>query len=91
MIMFLHFAFRNELINHGWNVGFFFKKRNIAVLTIRELFDFIVDPTISDASIDSYSEEVCNLACASEFATLFNEISLLNYGIKNEFLFLSMI
>lgn len=27
-------------------------------MTIRELFDFIVDPTIDDDSVDSYLEEV---------------------------------
>uniref|UniRef100_A0A2P2KMB6 Serine/threonine-protein kinase rio1 n=1 Tax=Rhizophora mucronata TaxID=61149 RepID=A0A2P2KMB6_RHIMU len=27
-------------------------------MTIRELFDFIVDPTITDDSVDSYLEEV---------------------------------
>lgn len=36
----------------------FFKKHGIAVMTIRELFDFIVDPTIDDDSVDSYLEEV---------------------------------
>lgn len=37
----------------------FFKKHGVAVMTIRELFDFIVDPTISDETVDSYLEEVC--------------------------------
>ena len=36
----------------------FFKKHGVAVMTIRELFDFIVDPTISDENVDSYLEEV---------------------------------
>lgn len=36
----------------------FFKKHGVAVMTIRELFDFIVDPTINDDSVDSYLEEV---------------------------------
>lgn len=36
----------------------FFKKHGVAVMTIRELFDFIVDPTISDETVDSYLEEV---------------------------------
>lgn len=39
----------------------FFKKHGVAVMTIRELFDFIVDPTITDDSVDSYLEEVCPL------------------------------
>uniref|UniRef100_A0A6N2NHF1 Serine/threonine-protein kinase RIO1 n=1 Tax=Salix viminalis TaxID=40686 RepID=A0A6N2NHF1_SALVM len=40
------------------HVSDFFKKHGVAVMTIRELFDFIVDPTINDESIDSYLEEV---------------------------------
>ncbi|KZV17357.1 Serine/threonine-protein kinase Rio1 [Dorcoceras hygrometricum] len=39
------------------HVSDFFKKNGVAVMTIRELFDFIVDPTIDDDSIDSYLEE----------------------------------
>lgn len=44
-----------------FHVQDFFKKHGVAVMTIRELFDFIVDPTISDENVDSYLEEVCNL------------------------------
>ncbi|KAG8382086.1 hypothetical protein BUALT_Bualt05G0039900 [Buddleja alternifolia] len=40
------------------NVSAFFKKHGVAVMTIPELFEFIVDPTIDDDSIDSYLEEV---------------------------------
>lgn len=39
------------------HVSDFFKKHGVAVMTIRELFDFIVDPTIDDGSVDSYLEE----------------------------------
>lgn len=34
-------------------------------MTVRELFDFIVDPTIGNDSIDSYLEKV-KLICASD-------------------------
>ncbi|NP_001312624.1 serine/threonine-protein kinase RIO1-like [Nicotiana tabacum] len=40
------------------HVSDFFKKHGVAVMTIRELFDFIVDPTIDDDSVDSYLEKV---------------------------------
>ena len=36
----------------------FFKKHGVAVMTIRELFDFIVDPCIADEAVDGYLEEV---------------------------------
>ncbi|MCD7460875.1 hypothetical protein HAX54_044638 [Datura stramonium] len=40
------------------HVSDFFKKHGVAVMTIRELFDFIVDPSINDDSVDSYLEKV---------------------------------
>ncbi|XP_050225331.1 uncharacterized protein LOC126674849 [Mercurialis annua] len=40
------------------HVSDFFKKNGVAVMMIRELFDFIVDPTITDDSVDSYLEEI---------------------------------
>lgn len=36
----------------------FFRKHGVAVMTIRELFDFIVDTSITEDSLDSYLEEV---------------------------------
>ncbi|KAI3806980.1 hypothetical protein L1987_22900 [Smallanthus sonchifolius] len=39
------------------HVSDFFKKHGVAVMSIRELFDFIVDPSINDDSVDSYLEE----------------------------------
>ncbi|KAG2676221.1 hypothetical protein I3760_12G042500 [Carya illinoinensis] len=40
------------------HVSDFFKKHGVAVMTIRELFDFIVDPSIADEAVDSYLEKV---------------------------------
>eukprot|EP00262_Sarcandra_glabra_P002489 TRINITY_DN12836_c0_g1_i1.p1 TRINITY_DN12836_c0_g1~~TRINITY_DN12836_c0_g1_i1.p1 ORF type:complete len:452 (-),score=77.88 TRINITY_DN12836_c0_g1_i1:127-1482(-) len=40
------------------HVSDFFRKHGVAVMTVRELFDFIVDPSISDDSVDGYLEEV---------------------------------
>ncbi|XP_058194446.1 uncharacterized protein LOC131311130 isoform X1 [Rhododendron vialii] len=40
------------------HVSDFFRKHGVAVMTIRELFDFIVDTSITDDSLDSYLEEV---------------------------------
>nr|GMD79774.1 serine/threonine-protein kinase RIO1-like [Ipomoea batatas] len=39
------------------HVSDFFRKHGVGVMTIRELFDFIVDPTIDDDSVDTYLEE----------------------------------
>ncbi|VFQ87516.1 unnamed protein product [Cuscuta campestris] len=40
------------------HVSDFFRKHGVAVMTIRELFDFIVDPTIGDDNVDAYLDEV---------------------------------
>ncbi|KAK3225076.1 hypothetical protein Dsin_004938 [Dipteronia sinensis] len=40
------------------HISDFFKKHGVAVMTIRELFDFIVDPSIADDAVDSYLEKV---------------------------------
>ncbi|XP_021756677.1 serine/threonine-protein kinase rio1-like isoform X2 [Chenopodium quinoa] len=39
------------------HVSDFFRKNGVAVMNIRELFDFIVDPTIADEAVDTYLEE----------------------------------
>ncbi|XP_021755904.1 serine/threonine-protein kinase RIO1-like isoform X2 [Chenopodium quinoa] len=39
------------------HVSDFFRKSGVAVMNIRELFDFIVDPTIADEAVDTYLEE----------------------------------
>uniref|UniRef100_A0A8C3KU41 Serine/threonine-protein kinase RIO1 n=1 Tax=Chrysolophus pictus TaxID=9089 RepID=A0A8C3KU41_CHRPC len=36
------------------NVNGFFQKRNVAVMTVRELFEFITDPSITSENIDDY-------------------------------------
>ncbi|RWR87056.1 serine/threonine-protein kinase RIO1-like protein isoform X2 [Cinnamomum micranthum f. kanehirae] len=40
------------------HVSDFFKKHGVAVMTVRELFDFIVDPSITDESVESYLDKV---------------------------------
>ncbi|KAL5725502.1 non-specific serine/threonine protein kinase [Ranunculus cassubicifolius] len=40
------------------HVSDYFRKHGVGVMTIRELFDFIVDSSISDDNIDNYLEEV---------------------------------
>ncbi|XP_032666346.1 serine/threonine-protein kinase RIO1 isoform X2 [Odontomachus brunneus] len=36
------------------NITEFFKKHNVAVMTVKELFDFITDPTINENNMDEY-------------------------------------
>lgn len=39
----------------------FFRKSGVAVMTVRELFDFVVDPTITPDLVDEYLEKVRDL------------------------------
>eukprot|EP01018_Ginkgo_biloba_P016949 Gb_16907 [translate_table: standard] len=40
------------------HVSDFFKKNGVAVMSVRELFDFVVDPSITDEDIDDYLEKI---------------------------------
>ncbi|XP_041658982.1 serine/threonine-protein kinase RIO1 [Cheilinus undulatus] len=44
------------------NVNEFFVKRGVAVMTVRELFDFITDPSITSNNIDQYLEKAMVIA-----------------------------
>lgn len=55
----------------------FFKKHGVAVMMYRELFDFIVDPTIADESVDDYLEQVPFVVNAVEICLEMGEISMI--------------
>ncbi|GLJ45365.1 hypothetical protein SUGI_0954920 [Cryptomeria japonica] len=40
------------------HISDFFKKNGVAVMTVRELFDFVVDPSIADEDVDEYLEKM---------------------------------
>lgn len=44
------------------NVTDFFKKNGVCVMTVRELFDFVTDPSISDDNVDDYLEKAQAIA-----------------------------
>ncbi|KAK1875267.1 Serine/threonine-protein kinase RIO1 [Dissostichus eleginoides] len=44
------------------NVNDFFMKRGVPVMTVRELFDFITDPSITRQNMDQYLEKVMVIA-----------------------------
>ncbi|XP_014497604.1 serine/threonine-protein kinase rio1-like [Vigna radiata var. radiata] len=57
------------------HVSDFFKKHGVAVMRIRELFDFIVDVTIADDAVDSYLEEMQRKILARGDASVEDEIA----------------
>ncbi|NXG47552.1 RIOK1 kinase, partial [Psilopogon haemacephalus] len=44
------------------NVNDFFQKRTVAVMTVRELFEFITDPSITSENIDDYLAKAMEIA-----------------------------
>ncbi|CAD5114704.1 DgyrCDS3747 [Dimorphilus gyrociliatus] len=44
------------------NVNDFFKKKNVSTMTVRELFDFVTDPNISNENIDEYIERAMEIS-----------------------------
>nr|XP_029121528.1 serine/threonine-protein kinase RIO1 isoform X2 [Elaeis guineensis] len=40
------------------HVSDFFKKRGVAVMTVKELFDFVIDQSIADEDVDDYLDKV---------------------------------
>lgn len=44
------------------HVNAFFRRAGVATLTMRELFDFVVDPSINDANIEAAMEHLRDLA-----------------------------
>ena len=44
------------------HVNDFFKRAGVATLTVRETFDFVVDPAINDDNIDAALERLAEVA-----------------------------
>ncbi|PFX27873.1 Serine/threonine-protein kinase RIO1 [Stylophora pistillata] len=44
------------------NVTDFFKKNGVCVMNVRELFDFVTDPTLNDDNVDDYLEKAQAIA-----------------------------
>uniref|UniRef100_A0A6J0TYS4 Serine/threonine-protein kinase RIO1 n=1 Tax=Pogona vitticeps TaxID=103695 RepID=A0A6J0TYS4_9SAUR len=44
------------------NVNDFFRKYNVAVMTVRELFEFVTDPSITSENIDAYLGKAMEIA-----------------------------
>lgn len=48
------------------NINDFFKKKNVPVMTLKELFDFVTDPTVNEENMDDYLEKSMYLASNRE-------------------------
>ncbi|EDV23063.1 uncharacterized protein TRIADDRAFT_57946 [Trichoplax adhaerens] len=50
------------------NITDYFRKRQVCTMTVKELFDFITDPNITDDNIDDYLEKAQEIAAARGFS-----------------------
>ena len=48
----------------------FFEKRGVAVMTVTELFNFVVDQNIADDDVDDYLEKACLYFTLSSYNAL---------------------
>ncbi|XP_033608866.1 serine/threonine-protein kinase RIO1 isoform X2 [Cryptotermes secundus] len=46
------------------NISEFFRKKEVATMTVKELFDFITDPTVTDSNRDAYLDKMSERAAA---------------------------
>nr|XP_060630765.1 serine/threonine-protein kinase RIO1 [Anolis sagrei ordinatus]XP_060630766.1 serine/threonine-protein kinase RIO1 [Anolis sagrei ordinatus] len=44
------------------NINDFFRKYNVAVMTVRELFEFVTDPSITSENMDAYLEKAMEIS-----------------------------
>ncbi|XP_067838074.1 serine/threonine-protein kinase RIO1 [Heptranchias perlo] len=44
------------------NISEFFRKHDVAVMTVRELFEFVTDPSITEDNLDSYLQKAMEIA-----------------------------
>ncbi|GLH03723.1 Serine/threonine-protein kinase RIO1 [Gryllus bimaculatus] len=44
------------------NINEFFRKKDVATMTVKELFDFITDPTVTETNMEEYLDRVSEIA-----------------------------
>lgn len=49
----------------------FFQKHSVAAMTVRELFEFVTDPSITSDNINQYLEKVCRFTVALVLTCVF--------------------
>ena len=52
------------------NINDFFKKKNVCTMTVKELFEFATDPTVTDENIDDYLEKAQERAASRDESEL---------------------
>jgi hypothetical protein len=60
----------------------FFKKRGVAVMTTRELFDFIVDTSIAEEAVDSYLDVVWFRLFSIKLKKTWYDVCLISFDFR---------
>ncbi|CAL4156327.1 unnamed protein product, partial [Meganyctiphanes norvegica] len=68
------------------NITEYFRKKNIPTMTIKELFNFIVDPSISSENRDEYLEKMQEVSSARTVGQMTDEEKLEEEIFKNVYL-----
>lgn len=68
------------------NISNFFYKKKVCVMTVKELFDFVTDPTITDDNIDNYLEKAQDRAVTRDSTVTTPEEEISKAVFKNVFI-----
>lgn len=68
------------------NVTEYFRKKEVATMTVKQLFDFITDPNITEKNMEEYLDKAAELATSKELTAqdlLDDEVFKKSYIPKN--------
>ncbi|XP_028406299.1 serine/threonine-protein kinase RIO1-like [Dendronephthya gigantea] len=68
------------------NISEFFRKNDVCVMTVRETFDFVTDPNITDENIEEYLEKAQQVALSRSEETKNAEDEVKEEVFKNAFI-----
>lgn len=68
------------------NISDFFRKKGVATMTVKELFDFITDPSITDDNMDAYLEKVSETVANRNYDEMTEKEKVEEEVFKNAFI-----
>lgn len=68
------------------NISDFFRKKGVATMTVKELFDFITDPSITDTNMDAYLEKVSETVANRNYDDMTEKEKVEEEVFKNAFI-----
>ncbi|GBP74158.1 hypothetical protein EVAR_53348_1 [Eumeta japonica] len=68
------------------NISDFFRKKGVATLTVKELFDFITDPSINEKNLDECLEKLSELVASRDFEQMTAQEQIEEEAFKNVYI-----